>query len=57
MTDATKLIWEWEEDDGEGGGPYWTHGPGESLESEEWVRRSGAERLAKEKGFEFVADE
>ena len=50
------LIWKWEdeEDDEEGIGPYWVDdGP----ESRIWVRRSEAERIAREGGHTFEADE
>ena len=56
----TKLIWKWEdeEDDGEGVGPVWIEGPGDAEEKwDEWVRRSIAEKHAKDHGFEFFADE
>ena len=51
-----RLFWKWEDEepDGEGIGPWWVEdGP----ESDVWVRRSEAERLAQEAGHEFVADE
>jgi hypothetical protein len=51
-----QLTWKWEDedDDGEGLGPWWVDdGP----TSDEWVRRSQAERIAREAGHEFVADE
>ena len=53
-----RLMWKWEEEeeDGEGVGPWWVaDGPEE--EGEVWVRRSEAERLAQERGYEFVPDE
>ena len=54
-----RLIWKLEEreEDGEGIGPWWTVGGPEEEEGDAWVRRSEAERLAQERGYEFVADE
>ena len=49
-------MWKWEdeEDDGEGVGPYCIDdGPA----SDVWVRRSEAERLARDGGHTFEADE
>ena len=54
----TRLMWKWEDedDDGEGIGPWWVV-DGDDEEGETWVRRSEAERIARERGYDFAADE
>jgi hypothetical protein len=56
----TKVTWKWEDEggDGEGVGPVWIDGDdGSEKKWEQWVRRSVAEKYAKENGYDFFADE